>query len=158
MPILNPRRMLTTKAMRSLLTSATNETENGFLYEAKAILVTACEINASNNEIISATAAGAGMGAGQTLTFGSYTPMSAGGKIYSVSNVVGPVSSGVGGAQTIIGIVLTVLNLAADMLAFLEFDDPITVDENGESIQFAIEAGFDGQKFYVRERVLPAGM
>lgn len=157
MPILNPRRMLTRLGRSYFLTCLQQTSPEGWADGLKAYPVQAIEIDPDDTLITSATIGTDGLQTGFTVTLADPVTNSSSGKIYRVSSLIEAKLSTGSAAQTIIGVMLGTSNSTNTAIGFLEFDEPITVDQMGEGLLFAVELGFDGQTFYVRPRVLPAG-
>lgn len=157
MPILNPRRIVTKIGKVAILSQMDGLAIAGAFEGYSAYLVTAFEIQPITDDVLSMTLAGFGLGAPQEITPFTDPVSSVANKTYIASPVLTFTAVAITEAQVCIGVAIGDEAEVGNMTAFLEFDDPITLDENGETLTLAVEIGFAGQTFYLAPRVLPLG-
>ena len=157
MPILNPRRILTRHGREQFLMAMSGADNPGVLEGLKVFAVTSVTVASDNSTLSDAVAAADGAGTARTVGEWSDSMMSASGKIFRSSDLLSFAVTTTAITQDVIGVVLAETNLTTGVMGFLEFDDPITLDENGELFQMSVEVGFDGQTFYLVPRILPLG-
>jgi len=158
MSVINPKRVLTEVGQRAFLNMLTAEESDGPLVGVNCRLVTAAEVASDDKTLSSMTLGTQGMGTATPLVFGVSVAESATGKTYFCSDLmVFTATSGVV-PQDLVGIVVGGAGTVDGVLAYLQFDDPIGIDELSEVVQVAVEFGFDGLEFYTMPRVFPAGV
>lgn len=79
------------------------------------------------------------------------------GKVYMHSNMMTFTLTAPTGPQTIIGAFVTNEDTLTANFAYHSFETPVTVDENGETINVILEVGFDGNELYFYPRLVPLG-
>lgn len=157
MPISNPRRALTTRGKDQFLLTHLDAPVTSEFFQAKAYLVQAADIAALTQDVTAVTLGTFGLATGTSI--GPWVgPVTSGvGKRYIRSAVIVNGPNTVTAGQTIIGVMVGMDETVGNALAFLEFDDPVELNENGEKVVFAIEIGFDQQALYIVPRVMEVG-
>lgn len=158
MPILNPRRVLTRSLQEGVLAALWSPTLPGPLSTAKVFAVTAATISADTRTVESVTLGVQGLQTGRDFGQFGDAAESQTGKVYGATEPLLFATVNPTAAQTVIGVMVGPDNNPANAQAFLEFDEAVTFDENTEKTYVCIEAGFDGQEFYMVPRVMPLGM
>lgn len=157
MPVLNPKRLLTMGGQMTLLARLVGAEIDGPFHNLKLWLVSAAEVSPDTRTITDLTLAGRGLAPGVVMTMAAAGVVSDTGKAYRTSQVVTATADDDPDPVTVVGVLLGSDGTKETAMAYAQLDDPITVDEEGERIVFALEFGFDGQDFYVAPRVLPMG-
>lgn len=158
MPITNPKRMLTTKGMKALLNSLDMVADDGPFKGAKCFAVVAAAVAPNGRELTSVTVGVEGLQTGANLVLLGEPLSSQWGKVYKISTIITNTVASPTGAQTVVGILIGSDTTIANALAYLELEEPVTIDEDGEAIRYSVEFGFNGQAFYVVPRVLADGV
>lgn len=155
--ILNPRRVFT-RSLRTVFLNTVVDTEvNGALNGLKAQPVKAVTIPPDQSTITDVERITGDFGDPQSLVWTAPVAGSSTGKLYKASGPLTFVSEAMTASETCIGVVLTTTDHTTGVKAFLEFDEPVEVDELNDSMTLSVEIGFDGQDFYAVPRVMPLG-
>lgn len=158
MSVLNPKRILTPLGKSTILSKLYAASGGGALTGTLAYLVTAVTVGSDGSTIEDVTLATNGMEVASEVTMSSAVMISDTGKTYQCSETITNTMTSPALEQTIIGVLLSEDGEASTAYAYLELEDPRTVDQVGENFVYAVEFGFDGQDFYLAPRVLPAGV
>jgi hypothetical protein len=156
--ILNPKRILTEEGMRRILGALQHAPAPGPLGGFYAYAVLSATLSPDQRKLTAVTMGTDNLEVPQELTLSVPVHTSEAGKTYRASGVISFEVSSPTGPQTIVGIMVSNSDTYEDAVAYLELDQPVTLDADGEFLSIAIEFGFDGQTFYVMPRVLPIGM
>ena len=157
MPGQNLVRVLTRAGKKAILKALVTVPAAAYLSGLQLKLVTAIELSAGNDEITSKEWAVGGLGSSYAAQFSTLQQTSGSGKTYCRSMAQNFAQSAGQPTQTVIGVVMYESGTPDVDIAYLEFDEPVEVDETGETVVMCVEAGFDGQSFYMLPRVLPLG-
>lgn len=158
MPTLNPKRVLTPLGKRTLIQDLTREDFTGMFGGALVFPLVACDVDPVTNALISPTKGVTGLQTGVALGMLVGAFETSPGKPYCQSDVLTWTLATPTGPQTVVGLCIAAGPDLATALAYLEFDDAVTLDENGEKLRAFVEWGFDGDTFYILPRHVPAGM
>lgn len=155
---LNPKRVWSDLGLQRLFTAMTTAASSGPLVAASARLVTAVGV-ADNGKPPEGVVA-ADQGFGTAVPLGVFPLMVAGaiGTIYTHSPPLVFTGVAVLTAQTIVGVVLEPTASAGDYIAYLEFDNSVTVTEAGQNVVLLIEVGYNANGLYLKPRVMPLGV
>lgn len=156
MPI-NPKRILTQLGINALLNSGATDGGSGPLALTSAHLLTAVTVDPGDRVVSAYTKAVEGMGAAVPLGTFSDPVTSDSGNTYVASELLEWTAAGVTGSQAVIGVMVSLTSTIGDIQAFLEFDEPVVVDENGETIEMKIEFGYGVSGLYLVPRLIALG-
>lgn len=157
MPILNPKRILTRKGMTALLNALTDDEAGAVFFEVVAKPVLAADISPDDLTINSVTPGTFGLQTAVSMPGTQGTFLSSSGKVYTATDIFSFTVTTPTESQTIVGILISTDGTAANALAYVELEEPVTLDEDGEILALMMEFGFDGQTFYIVPRVMPIG-
>lgn len=155
--ILNPVRTWTKAGREKVLEAMGQLTGPGPLAAARAFLVTAVTLNSAKDDVNDFTAGTQGLEVSVPVEGWSAPIKSESLKTYSycgpMNYAVGPVTI----PMAIVGLVIVKTGALTVALAYLQFDSPIHIDQEGENVVLSVEVGFDGPNQYLMARVLPLG-
>ena len=158
MSILNPRRLMTKSGRSNFLTSLVQMGADGFGTTFKIKPVLSVNVTPGDESLTDVVYGSDGLDVTKTVDLTETVSQSPTGKVYFAF----PLQTWTLGAdpepQTVIGFVFGGAGNTSVDDGFVELDEPIALDEQGETLKATIEFGFDGQQFYVTPRVLPIGV
>lgn len=157
MSVLDPKKVITREGMKHILSKFQGTGIAGAFKDVKAWALVSATVAFDDRSIESGEVGVDGLEEGLPVALGVPVIESNTGKIYRLSGVLKHEVATPTGSQTVVGIMLGETAAVEDAYAYLQLGDPVTLDADGESVQYAIEIGFDGQSFYIEVRVLPAG-
>lgn len=154
---LNPKRVLTRAGKTIVLAGLNTDDPQSLLFEQKAFAVLDVVIDPINDNVTEVTAGLRGLQTGQMIGGQSGVFSNGTGKVFSACPTLVFSLTSAGEAQTVKGLLIGPDTVPANALAYLELDEPVTLDEQSEALTCCIEVGFDRMTWYIRPRVLPVG-